>query len=91
MNILIDTDGSRNAAFRRRFGVEGMVEVTVRYLRSKRISKIIINDLAVSCTDQGFHQLALMVSDAKQVLDNVADSYTNKIQMVKGSKVDVTC
>jgi len=67
-----------------------MVEVTVRYLRSKRISKIIINELAVSCTDQGFHQLALMVSDSILVR-NVADSYTNMIQMAKGSKVDVTC
>ena len=91
MDIQIDTNGlNSNAALRHRFGVEGMVRVKVNYLRSKRLTKIFINDVAVTSFDQCFHQLALMVSDAILVRDN-SDKYKTMIEMAKGSKVNEVC
>lgn len=99
MDIRIDTNGlNSNAALRHLFGVEGMTDVTVRYGRtSKKVTKIIISDSPVTCTDRCFHQLAMMVSDAILVRDidaknkNTTDKYKTMIELAKGSKVNVVC
>lgn len=99
MDIQIDTNGlNSSAALRHRFGVEGLASVTVRYGRtSKKITKIIISDHAVTVADPCFHQLALMVSDAIVVRDlakknkDASDKYKTMIELGKGSKVNEVC